>query len=57
MQLRTPREIADELHQKPKTIQEWIRKGLLPAYRVNRRYLISEAQVQAFLSKQQYRPL
>lgn len=57
MQLRTPREIADELHQKPKTIQEWIRKGLLPAYKVNRRYLISEAQVQAFLSKQQYRPL
>jgi excisionase family DNA binding protein len=43
--LYTPKEIAAKYRKKPSTIRKWIRTGILPALRIGRSYLISEADV------------
>lgn len=44
-------QVATTLGLKPKTIREWIRKGLLPANKVGKQYFISERSFHAVVSQ------
>src|SRR3954470_4885478 len=49
--LFTVEQVAERCHAKPKTVREWIRRGVLPAAKAGgRRYLVSPADLDRFLT-------
>lgn len=47
----TPQEIVDLLKMNVATIRDFLRKGIMPHYKPNSKYVISESQLQEFLNK------
>src|SRR4051812_9548348 len=49
--LLTVEQVAERCRAKPKTVREWIRRGVLPAAKAGgRRYLVSPADLDRFLA-------
>jgi excisionase family DNA binding protein len=47
--LLTVQEVADYLHQKPKTIRNWILSGELPGIKVGRHWFIVEDDLREYI--------